>query len=76
MWKAVRRKPHAFLADWNAPIRVRPIQLQKELAMRQLLDFVNGKWHCAGIWLDALVDEGVDADTKSMIRIVLCLPWC
>ena len=69
-------EPHAFLANWDAPIRVCPIQLQKELAVRQLFDFINSKWYRAGIWLDALVDEGVDADTESMIWIVLCLPWC
>ncbi len=51
-------------------------QLQKELAVRQLFDFINGKWYCAGIWFDTLVDEGVNADTEFMIWIVLCLPWC
>ncbi len=66
-------EPHAFLADWDAPIRVSTIQLQKELAVRQLFDFINSKWYSAGIRLDTLVDEGVNANTESMIWIILCL---
>jgi hypothetical protein len=69
------REPHAFLAHWDTPIRVCPIQLQKVFAMRQLLDFVDSKRDGACIRLDALVDQGVNAHTESMIWVILGLPW-
>jgi hypothetical protein len=44
--------------------------------MCQLLDFIYGKRYGAGIRLDALVDERVNADPKSVVWIILRLPWC
>ncbi len=67
---------HAFLTNGDAPIRIRFIQLQKELAMCQFLNLIYGKRYRAGIRLDALVDKSVDADSKFMIWIILRLPWC
>ena len=49
------------------------IQLKKELAARKLLNFIHSKRYRAGIRLDAFVDEGVDANSKSMIRVVFGL---
>ena len=69
------REPHAFFTHRDAPIRICPIQLQKVLAMCQLLDFVDSKRDGACVRFDALVDQGVNAHTESMIRVVLGLPW-
>jgi hypothetical protein len=43
--------------------------------MRQLLDFVHCERNGAGIRLDALVDQGIDANPESMIWIIFGLPW-
>ncbi len=67
---------HAFSTKWNAPIRIRSIQLEKELAMRQLFNLIHSQRYRAGIWIDALLDERVDANSKSMIWIIFRLPWC
>jgi hypothetical protein len=64
---------HAFLTNWDAPISIYSIQLKKELAVRKLLSFILSKRYRAGIRLDALVDENVDASSKSMVRVVFRL---
>ena len=69
-------EPHAFLTDGDAPIRVRSNQLQEELTVCQLLDLIHSKRYRTSIRLDTLVDESVYADPKTMIWIILRLPWC
>jgi hypothetical protein len=58
---------HAFFTNRDASICICPIQLKKEFAVVQLLDLIHSERYRAGIRFNALVDEGIDANPKSMI---------
>ncbi len=66
-------EPFAFFADRNASICAEPIHTQVVLVAVGFLDFIDSKRDGASIWLETLVDQGIDADSKSVIWITLLL---
>jgi hypothetical protein len=67
------RESLTLFTDRDASVRTEPNHSEIILASVQLLDLVNRERDGASIRLETLVDQGVYADSESMIRIALFL---
>ena len=59
--------------NWEGKMDVHPIQLQEVLAVEELSNFICCQRYSASTRLKALVNESIDTDTESMIRIIFWL---